>query len=272
MQLVRSYSIRGIREPIQRFDFSGRTVDFWSPYGAEHLIVTHDGQNIFDRKTSTNGFTWRIAQVSQRVFESHGYRPPAVIAVFHSGKKSNPNGRALDLAPQKFFEEGMRPTRYVPAEITLDQLQSDRYLDQVYDEIVPSLVPDMNVFAHHRRALLGSSMGGIATLYEMGRKPHRYGMGFAFSPHWTLVGDELVERMIQALPQPSQHKIWMSRGDKKLDGEYKPHQDLADCRMRELGWRGDSYETQVFRGAGHNERAWSRQVSPALHFWLEGSK
>jgi len=139
MQLVRSYSIRGISEPIQRFDFSGRTVDFWSPDGAEHLIVTHDGQNIFDRKTSTNGFTWRIAQVSQRVFESHGYRPPAVIAVFHSGKKSNPNGRALDLAPQKFFEEGMRPTRYVPAEITLDQLQSDRYLDQIYDEIVPSL-------------------------------------------------------------------------------------------------------------------------------------
>ncbi len=162
---MRSFSIRGISEPIQRFAFSGRVVDFWSPDGAEHLIVTHDGQNIFDRKTSTHGFTWRIAQVSNKVFESHGRWPPAVIAVFHSGKKSNPNGRSLDLAPQKFSEEGMRPSHYIPADIRVEHLRSDHYLDQIYDVIVPTLIPDVAKFAHHRRAMLGSSMGGIATDY-----------------------------------------------------------------------------------------------------------
>lgn len=270
MQRVKSYSVRGVREPIERFEFSGRRVDMWRPQGSQHLLVTHDGQNIFDRKTSTNGFTWRIAQTASRVFNQLGLPAPNVVAVFHSGSRENPHGRALDLAPEDFFKEGMRPTRNVPAEITLDQLGGNRYLDQIYDEIVPKLLPDFEKIPQSNRALLGSSMGAIATLYELGRKPDRYGVALAYSPHWILVGDPLVHRMINWLPESGGNRIWMSRGTKKLDREYEQTQDLADRLLRERGFNLRRFTSRVYRGASHNERSWAKQVADGLRFWLQG--
>jgi enterochelin esterase-like enzyme len=269
MYRVKSYAVRGVREPIERFDFDGRRVDLWRPSGSQHLLVIHDGQNVFDRRTSTNGSTWRIAQTASRVFNELGLAAPTVVAVFHSGNRENPHGRALDLAPEDFFKEGMRPTRNVPAEITLDQLRGNLYLDQIYEEIVPSLIPDAKKFSQSNRALLGSSMGAIATLYEMGRKPERYGVALAYSPHWILVGDDLVRRMVQWIPYEGNHRIWMSRGTKKLDAEYEKTQNLADALLRERGFNGERLSSRIYRGAGHNEHSWSKQVADGLRFWLK---
>jgi len=268
MNRVKSYSIRGVREPIQRFDFDGRSVDLWRPSGSTHLLVTHDGQNIFDRRTATNGFTWRIAQTASRIFRQYGIPTPTVVAVFHSGSRQNPDGRALDLAPEDFFKEGMRPTRNVTTDITLDQLRGNLYLDEIYENIVPALAPEAKNFPVANRALLGSSMGAISTLYEVGRKPERYGVGLAFSPHWILVGDPLVHRMIHWLPESGVNRIWMSRGTKKLDAKYEKTQDLADQLLRERGYKGDNFTSRIYRGASHNERSWSRQVADSLRFWL----
>ena len=268
MYRVKSYSVRGVREPIERFDFDGRRVDLWRPSGSQHLLVTHDGQNVFDRRTSSNGFTWRIAQTASRVFDENGLAAPTVIAVFHSGNRGNPHGRALDLAPEDFFKEGMRPTRNVPAEITLDQLRGNLYLDQIYEEIVPSLIPDAKKFSQANRALLGSSMGAIATLYEMGRKPERYGVALAYSPHWILVGDDLVRRMVQWISYEGNHRIWMSRGTKGLDASYEPFQDRADALMRKLGWDKSRFRSKVYHRTAHNERSWASYVNEPLRFWL----
>jgi len=59
----------------------------------------------------------------------------------------------------------------------------------------------------------------------------------------------------------------MSRGDKKLDATYKQDQEYADSLMHQMGWRSE-YKTQIYKGAGHNERAWAKQVSDAFRFWL----
>jgi hypothetical protein len=72
---------------------------------------------------------------------------------------------------------------------------------------------------------------------------------------------------LEQLPKPGAHKIWMSRGDRKLDSTYKSDQDFADRLMREQGWR-NNYRSTVFKGAGHNERAWAKQVDDAFRFWL----
>ena len=269
MQLIESYSIRGIREPIRRYAFGERLVDLWSPPESDHLLVTHDGQNIFDRRRATHGFTWRIAQVARKTFPKRGHSLPTVVAVFHSGSRKNPNGRTFDLSPEHFFREGMRPAQHIPQGISLENLNGDKYLDQIFDEIIPALIGDVERFSHANRALLGSSMGGLSTLYEVGRRPDRYGMAFAFSPHWTLVGDELVEKTISVLPAPGRHKVWMSRGTRKLDGQYEPHQNLADKMMRRKGWPSTHFRSKVYEGASHNERAWSRQIGDGFEFWLD---
>jgi predicted alpha/beta superfamily hydrolase len=248
-----------------------RTVDYVAPQGSEHLIVAHDGQNVFDRKVATNRFTWRLAQQASRIFQEANLRPPTILAIFNSTSDLDPHGRALELTPERFFREGLKVTGKVPPGVTVDHLRGDAYLDDIFESILPIISERESLdigFAH--RALLGSSMGGLATLYEVGRNPDRYSAALAFSPHWVLGGEPLVTRTIQSLPSPGQHKVWMSRGTKKLDREYEPHQLLADRLMTANGWTRKNFMTKIYAGAGHNERAWAKQVSDALRFWLQG--
>ena len=52
-----------------------------------------------------------------------------------------------------------------------------------------------------------------------------------------------------------------------VDATYKQDQEYADSLMHQMGWRSE-YKTQIYKGAGHNERAWAKQVSDAFRFWL----
>ena len=270
LRRLRTYSIRGVATPVHRVRIESRTVDYWAPHGSEHLIVAHDGQNIFDRRTATRGFTWRLAQQASLAFEQYGLKPPTIIAVFHSGGDPEPHGRALDLTPESHFRAGMPVLIEVPKDLTIDQLRGDHYLDQIYDVFVPTILDVLGQdFSFKCRAMLGSSMGGLSTLYELGRRADRYSTALAYSPHWVLGGEKLVEVMIKELPKPGEHKIWISRGTKKLDRDYEPHQDLANGLMRDMGWSSENFHSKVYKGAGHNERAWSKQVADGLKFWLE---
>lgn len=267
---LRTFEIRGVKSPVQRARIGSRTVDYWAPKGSQHLIVTHDGQNIFDRRTSTRGFTWRLAQQASEVFAEFSLKPPTIIAVFHSNGDPEPHGRSLDLTPERFFRDGMPVLSKIPDGVTLDQLRGDWYLDEIFSSILPAVLGRIDAeFPFERRAMLGASMGGLATLYEMGRNPGRYSTALAYSPHWVLGGDALVEAIVDQLPAPGSHRVWMSRGTRKLDREYEPHQDLADRLMAQRGWSKRNFQSRVYRGAGHNERAWAKQVEDGMRFWLE---
>jgi predicted alpha/beta superfamily hydrolase len=119
-------------------------------------------------------------------------------------------------------------------------------------------------------ALLGSSMGGLATLYGVARYPELFRTGFAFSPHWVVGEYALVDALLAQLPSPERHKIWMSRGTKSLDAQYQPFQDYADQQLKSFGWEESSqFTSRIFTGDRHSERSWRRQVEPALQFWLD---
>lgn len=96
MELIKRYQVRGVSGEVSRVQIEGRTVDYWIPKSAsQHLLIAHDGQNVFDGKTSTHRrSTWEMAQSASRVSEHLGITPPAIIAIFHSGSKKDPHGRA----------------------------------------------------------------------------------------------------------------------------------------------------------------------------------
>jgi len=258
------YQVRGLTGEVKRLDFSGRTVDFWEPRGgSDRLIIAHDGQNIFDRKTATFLFTWKLGQKSFWVAQELGEKPPAIIAVFHSSSKENPHGRAKDLCPEDPFREGIQPLQATP--ISVDQLHGNKYLEEIFTLIVPSLVD----IEPHRTAMIGSSMGGLATLHAAIKFENYFKTALALSPHWTLAGDPLVEWMIPRLSKSDGFKVWMSRGTKGLDASYEPHQKLANELMKAHGWDEKRFESKVFNRTAHNERSWSSYLEEPLKFWLK---
>lgn len=267
MKHVKSFQIRGLDREVQRLEIDGRTIDFWSPEQPCHLIIAHDGNNVFDKKTSTLGTTWRLAERSSNIFSKRGMVPPAIIGVYHKGDGPTSPGRISELSPQQPFLKGIKVL--VEDSIKLEELSGDAYQAHIANVILPAISKEFNIATSPKNtAMLGSSMGALATLYGMGLRPDLFHTALAFSPHFPIGGIPLVDWLLDELPTPENHKVWMSRGTRSLDSTYGPFQDHANRKMNSLGW-GQNYRFQKYKGAGHNERAWSKQLEDAISYWLE---
>ena len=54
MQRIKRFQIRGVPGWVTRVIIEDRTVGYWAPEKAtDHLLVAHDGQNVFDGHTAT---------------------------------------------------------------------------------------------------------------------------------------------------------------------------------------------------------------------------
>jgi predicted alpha/beta superfamily hydrolase len=267
MEQIKRFQVRGLPGWVNRSSFSGRIVDYWAPEGgSDRVLIAHDGQNIFDRRTATFIYTWKLAQTAIRVATENGKKPPLVIGVFHSSTKQDPNGRAKDLCPEDPFRAGMQPL--APPAISSDELHGNKYLETIFEEIAPQISSLTNsIFEPQKTAMIGSSMGGLATLNALVRHSTRFHTALALSPHWVLAGDPLVDWLVEKLPNRTEHRVWMSRGTKGLDASYLPYQNRADELMRNLNW-GARYRSKVYHRTTHNERSWASYVDEPLRFWL----
>jgi hypothetical protein len=74
MQEIKRFQVRGVPGEVVRSVFGNRTVDYWLPkQGSDHLLIAHDGQNVFDGKSSTHrGQTWKMAQSAIHVSNELG--------------------------------------------------------------------------------------------------------------------------------------------------------------------------------------------------------
>ena len=264
MQEIKRFQIRGVPGEVVRVRFDDRIVDFWTPRGgSDHLLIAHDGQNVFDGTTSTHRRqTWKMAQSAIDVANDVGIKPPTIIAVWHSSSKNNPWGRAKDLAPEKFFTPDVYvDPRWAVKDSTI-VLHSDAYLNKIFNVIVPAI---HGANTPEKTAVIGSSMGGLATLYAAIQHPDKFSTALALSPHWIISDKNFARSMVESLPLT--HKIWMSRGDKGIDKEYPPLQNYVDALMRERGFTSN-YESKVYKRSGHNERSWAKYLNDPLRFWL----
>lgn len=268
MREIKRFQVRGIPGCVTRVDFSGRTVDFWGPRGgSDHVLIAHDGQNIFDRKTATFIYTWKLAQSCLRIARELGKMPPLIIGVFHSSSKENPNGRAKDLCPEDPFRLGMQPS--YTSSISAKELMGNAYLESIFDIIVPKIASQTNSSLQpSSTAMIGSSMGGLATLYAAIKHPEKFNTALALSPHWVLAGIPLVDWMIPQLPNREDFRIWMSRGTKGLDSQYEPFQNHANRMMEMEGWDEQRFISKVYHRTSHNERSWASYIDEPIRFWL----
>ena len=272
MREIKRFKVNGIPNFVSRADFAGRFVDFWAPDGgSDSIIIAHDGQNIFDHRTATRlRQTWQLTQHAIRIANQQKIRPPLVIAIFHSSTKRDPFGRILDLSPEDAFRSGITPSN-PKIEISLDDLRGNQYLEQLFGEILPTIVERTNsVHTPESTAMIGSSMGGLASINAFGRYAEKFHTCLALSPHWVLAGEELVDFLISRLPNPKGRKLWMSRGTKGLDASYEYLQNRANQLVKKAGW-DSSFTSRIYQGKRHNERAWASYVDQALEFWMRKS-
>lgn len=266
---------------------AARDVTVWLPPGYDDrrdarwpVLYMHDGQNLFDGSRAAYGTEWGVDEHVTRLQASGQMRAPIVVGVHNT--------------PQRLRE-------YVPAALISalpadmrDDVQaiyggvplSDGYLRFLVEELKPFI--DRTYRTRSGRAdtaIMGSSMGGLISLYALMKHPDVFGGAGCVSTHWPLkiegLDDPVAlapwrERLVAAwtgvvrdgLPRAGDHRLYFDRGDETLDQFYAVFQTRIDETVRAAGWSPERFRSLVFPGAQHNEASWNQRLDVPLIFLL----
>ena len=273
MKAIKQFQVRGIPGEVSRISFGDRIVDYWAPKTpTDTLLIAHDGQNVFDGKTSTHRRrTWEMGQSVNRVSAELGLTPPAVIAVWNGNSKEKPYARYKELAPEKVFRGPVEANANNAIPVSVDDLHGDQYLDEIFGTIVPQLSQHLDIeVSPENTAMIGSSMGALCTLNAIAEYSDAFHTALSLATHWPIGGNPLVDALIGNLPSPGKHSVYMSHGTKGIDAFYEPFQKRADELMVKKGYRqGADLLSRVHVRTGHNEKAWASYIDEPITFWLK---
>ena len=169
--------------------------------------------------------------------------------------------------------EGVSGTK---AQLRIDQLtikgevHSDDYLRFIFEELKPFIdtnYPTLPDFLH--TFMMGSSMGGLISMYALCEYPNVVAGAACLSTHWP-IGEGISLRYFRShIPPPGDHKFYFDYGTHTLDSQYEVYQKRADRILREKGYQpGKDWVTWKFEGADHSESAWQERVHIPLKFLL----
>ena len=282
---IEEFQVRGVTGSVKKVRFGSRIVDFWSPKNpGSHIIVAHDGQNVLDKRNiginPHQRATWQLAESAIRVAAKNNVVPPTVICVYHTPYVENKLGRLLEYTPKKYMQskENWMIESYGLYDVTVDSflkaLNADELISDITENIVPTIASHVGQkISPEKTAIIGASMGGLASMFATIQRPDFFHTSLAFSPHWVIGGDALAKSMMNDFPAPGKHKLWMSRGTKGLDALYEGSQDLADTIIKSRGYvENQNLITRVLNRGAHSNATWAHYAPAALDFWLREAR
>jgi len=253
-------------------------VSVWLPpgYTASNerypVLYMQDGQNVFDGAHRTwNGHAWGADTIAAELIAAHKIRPVIIVAVDHKGME-----RGRQYYPQAAYSRLDAAIRLDPA---VAPPFSDAYLRFLVRELKP--IGDSRFRTQSGTAstfVMGSSMGGLISLYAFAEYPQVFGGAGCLSTHWLMAvpGPAApTEALFSAYESYLRDKglkpgrLWFDHGTVGLDANYAPYQERVDALLKRQGWRpGIDFVSKVYPGADHNEDAWRARLGESLQFLL----
>jgi enterochelin esterase-like enzyme len=262
-----------------------RNVDVWLPEGYSSktkyaVVYMQDGQMLFDADTTWNHQEWGVDETAGKLMADGATRPFIVVGIWNGGVS-----RHSDYTPQKPFEsldEGQKRALMAgktPGGLPMynGPVVSDNYLKFMARELKPYIDRHFSVARDRDNTFLaGSSFGGLISLYALAEYPEVFAGAACLSTHWpvkyTLADNPMPAAILaylgQHLPSPATHRIYFDRGSETLDALYPTLQTQVDELMRTKGYGADHWQTRVFPGAAHEERAWAARLETPIRFLL----
>ncbi|WP_250885797.1 alpha/beta hydrolase [Shewanella jiangmenensis] len=268
-------------------DIQARPVDVWLPpnYLSQpntrfDVLYVHDGQMQFDASVSWNRQAWELDDTAIELMESGKVRPFIVVAIHNTEAL-----RHSEYFPQKPFKSlpNATQTKLLEAErsagvkLFAAPLYSDLYLDFIVRRLKPYIDQHfrVNTTAEHT-FIMGSSMGGLISMYAALEYPDVFGAAACLSTHWPGVFSEpdnplpaaFADYLGSKLSPTSKTRLYFDHGDATLDALYPPLQAQMDNSMRKSGYPETLWESRYFKGADHTETAWAERLAIPLQFLL----
>lgn len=246
---------------------------FWNPYNRNRrdilvylpptyhendkpypVIYMHDGQNLFDAHTSYAG-EWHVDESMNAL--SHDGLGAIVVGLPNMGET-----RIDEYSPFPDSRHGGG--------------KGDQYLNFIVNKVKPIVDRDFRTLSDRlNTGIIGSSMGGLISLYAFFRHPETFGLAAAMSPSFWFGADKFFP-YIKSQPYHA-GKVYLDTGTAESIGIVRRHEishtivkEVHDI-LAEKGYQPAKNLTYVEdEGAGHNEQAWAHRFPQAVRFLLNG--
>ena len=202
------------------------------------VIYMHDGQNLFDRATGFAGNEWCVDE-TLTALAAEGINAIVV---------------GLPNTPQRMQEYNPFPEVW--------NGHGDRYLQFIVDTVKPLIDNGFRTQPERQHTgIMGSSMGGLISLYGFFARPETFGFAGVMSPSlW--VGSGAIYDTVRERPFVD-GKIYLD------DGTREPSARKMKAALQRRGYSGGHNLMYVSEENGeHNEAAWARRLPDALRFLL----
>lgn len=260
-----------------------RIIDVWLPEGYSKdnkycVLYAQDGNNLFDATKMFNHQEWRLDEVADSLMATGQIRKTIIVGV-HCTRQ-----RFKEYLPQKAAQY-LSENAKVELKDVINSCLGDSYLKFLVEELKPFIDKNYSVYKDRENTcIMGSSMGGLISLYAICEYPDVFGGAACISTHWPglipntkdpgYIAKEgfypkaMCKYMAESLPSPATHKIYFDHGDKTLDAAYGPYQNAADNVMAAAGYSSANWITRVYPGDAHVESSWASRVHVPLVFML----
>lgn len=209
------------------------------------VLYMQDGQNLFDAATSFAG-EWGVDQTLEGL-SAEGIEA-IVVGIPNTGEA--------------------RSREYSPfSDVRLGEGIGERYVSFVVERIKPRIDADFRTTPERRcTGIVGSSLGGLISLYAYFSRPDTFGIAGVMSPALWVADREVLQYVEGAGYHPG--RIYLDVGT----GEGR--NTVADVKrlcslLADKGYRRREELLCITEpGAGHNEGAWRQRFRRALRFLL----
>jgi len=200
-----------------------------------------------------------------RLIAENKVRKAIVVGIWNTAK------RFQEYLPQRPFEWFGETALHAREEGQYhNRPESDGYLRFLIDELKPFIDRSYRTLPGRANTfILGSSMGGLVSLYALCEHPEVFGGAGCLSTHWPAVDGIMIEYLKEKLPEPGAHKVYFDYGTETLDTPYEGYQRQVNAVMRAIGYvEGRDWITRKFAGAEHSERSWRERIHIPLIFFF----
>ena len=214
------------------------------------VLYLHDGQNLFDGRTSfIPGRTWQVREQADAAIEAGEVEPLVIVGIYNTGDR-----RLAEYTHERDWQRGGG--------------EASKYGQLLTEELMPFIAGRYRVRTDRQSTGLGgSSLGGLVTLYLGLRHARSFGRLAVMSPsvwwnHKSILG-YVNEHAPHVWERP---RLWLDVGEREGKRTLHDTEQLAR-RLMANGWvEGATLHFERVPGGTHDEASWAERVRPMLRF------
>ncbi len=208
------------------------------------VIYMHDGQNLFDDATSFAG-EWKVDETLDSLYKYRGFA--CIVVGIYNGEKHRLN----EYSPWRNDSLGIVGEGEEYAKFIVKNLKP--FVDTHYRTL-----PDRD-----NTAVMGSSMGGLISMFIALQYPEIFGKAAIYSPSFWISAKffEQIDKFKLKRPQ----KIYLLAG--KLEGQMMiSNMKTAEEKLRKVGFDESMLVSRIDSTGAHNESFWGREFGNTLKY------